>query len=388
VRYVCHVPRIFSAERAISPHDRSTQFVIVDEHFEIHREASAYLAWLRALDRSSNTERAYAGRLARFLTFCESMRLNWRDLSVDDLSSYLKSIAAEPIRARSRAPELPSRFPTNKTANAHITAVCEFLRFGATRNWINSSIVNDLAHPKYLSYAPKGYDCGEDQQYRQIRKRSIALREFDLAPEVLSEEEIATLLAVLRNQRDRFLVMLLSESGIRIGEALGLRREDMHLLSSSASLGCRIHGPHIHVRHRVNSNGAAAKSRSPRAIPVTQNLVLEYAEYLNDRAHLSSDLTSDFVFVNVKRPPLEAPMRYQNAKKMFERASREVGFTVRPHMLRHTAATRWLAGGTPRDVVQALMGHVSLQSMEVYSHPSEADKRKAVERIESARAES
>jgi integrase/recombinase XerD len=38
---------------------------------------------------------------------------------------------------------------------------------------------------------------------------------------------------------------------MRIGEALGLRREDMHLLPDSRVLGCRHEGPHVHVRRRA-----------------------------------------------------------------------------------------------------------------------------------------
>jgi integrase/recombinase XerD len=48
--------------------------------------------------------------------------------------------------------------------------------------------------------------------------------------------------------------------------------------------------------------------------------------------------------------------------------------------LRHTAATTWLRQGTPRDTVQALLGHVSAASMQPYLHPNENDKRAAVER--------
>jgi integrase len=53
---------------------------------------------------------------------------------------------------------------------------------------------------------------------------------------------------------------------------------------------------------------------------------------------------------------------------------------VRPHLLRHTAATTWLRQGTPRDTVQELLGHVSPISMQPYLHPNEQDKREAIER--------
>jgi hypothetical protein len=74
-------------------------------------------------------------------------------------------------------------------------------------------------------------------------------------------------------------------------------------------------------------------------------------------------------------------MTYDNAKEMFERLARAAGFTARPHMLRHGAATGWLRDGTPRDVVQELLGHVSQASMQPYIHVSDQEKHHAVERV-------
>ena len=166
---------------------------------------------------------------------------------------------------------------------------------------------------------------------------------------------------------------------MRIGEALGLRREDMHLLASNNVLGCPVGGPHIHVRRRANANGSLAKSRFPRSIPVTADVVDLYADYQFERSEIAEGDSSDFVFVNLYKPPLGEPVRYHNAKKLFERLSVSMGFSLRPHMFRHSAATRWLESGTPRDVVQALLGHVSPVSMSVYVHPTNESMRAAVE---------
>lgn len=133
---------------------------------------------------------------------------------------------------------------------------------------------------------------------------------------------------------------------MRIGETLGLRREDMHLLSNSASLGCRVAGPHVHVRRRANANGALAKSRFPRSIPVTEELVGLYADYAHERDRVGEAAGCDMVFVNLYRQPLGRPLGYHNAKDMFDRLARRAGFAVRPHVLRHTAATRWVRCGS------------------------------------------
>jgi integrase/recombinase XerD len=376
---------VFTAERAISPVDGSHTFVVVDQDYVIHREASAYLAWLRSADCSPNTERVYAGRVALFLTYCANHRWDWHAISLDDLARFLRALVTVPLARQtiSTTSSAKIKYRSNGTANAIMTSVCEFLRFSATRGWVSTEFAQNLSHPKYLRHAPPGYDWGEDQQFRIVNGRAIRFREVETAPESLTSDEIATVMGVLTHWRDRLLIALLAATGVRIGEALGLRREDMHLLSTSASLGCSVRGPHLHVRRRINANGALGKSRQPRSIPVTAELVELYAEYQYERSSVRGGDDSDFVFVNLYRPPIGAPLRYHNAKKLFERLSETVGFAVRPHMLRHSAASRWLEEGTPRDVVQALLGHVSPTSMSRYFHPSDAAKRGAVERAHS-----
>jgi integrase len=169
---------------------------------------------------------------------------------------------------------------------------------------------------------------------------------------------------------------------MRIGEALGLRREDMHLLASSRALGCGIEGPHVHVRRRrENANRALAKSRFPRAIPVTTALTAGYAAYQHERDRVEIAADCDMVFVNLFREPFGAPMSYSNVKDLFDRLARVAGFAVRPHMLRHTAATGWIRAGVDRDVVQHLLGHVCASSLQPYLHVNDRDKRDAVERV-------
>ncbi|MFF9811108.1 hypothetical protein ACF1G5_39535 [Streptomyces coeruleorubidus] len=56
----------------------------------------------------------------------------------------------------------------------------------------------------------------------------------------------------------------------------------MHFLPDSSSLGCRIEGPHVHVRRRSNSS-AYAKSRQSRWIPVEAETVALYADYRYER---------------------------------------------------------------------------------------------------------
>ncbi|MEZ7125455.1 tyrosine-type recombinase/integrase [Nonomuraea sp. AD125B] len=106
-----------------------------------------------------------------------------------------------------------------------------------------------------------------------------------------------------RTARDRLLLSILLAGGLRIGEALGLRREDMHLLPDATHLGCAHRCAHLHVRPRQdNVNGARAKGGRSRVVPLVQDCVHRYRDHLAERDQIRGAAGSDFVFVNVTGP--------------------------------------------------------------------------------------
>jgi integrase/recombinase XerD len=82
--------------------------------------------------------------------------------------------------------------------------------------------------------------------------------------------------------------------------------------------------------------------------------------------------------LNLYHEPLGAPMNYRSETRCFDRLAGGCGFPLRPHMLRHSAATNWVRAAVDIDVVKRLLGHVSLASTTVYLHARDGDKRRAV----------
>jgi integrase len=273
------------------------------------------------------------------------------------------------------------RLRSGATVNATLTAVCEFLRFCARTGLIDMAVADQLSEPRWQRFTPPGFDAGE---IRPVPHGACPGAEgAGRTPflEALTDEQAEAVLACCRRPRDQFLVVLLRDTGLRIGEALGLRGADMHLLPDSRALGCTVVGAHVHVRHRANPNGALAKSRFPRTVPASDAVLAAYAGYQHERAGLAGEDGTEMVMVNLYHQPLGAPMTYRAAKGWFERLAAGCGFPVRPHMLRHTAATNWVRAGIDLDVVQALLGHASLASTTVYLHARDEDKRRAVEAV-------
>jgi len=379
--YVVHVPELitfrFRAERAVSPVDGSELWVVLDPDLIPHREASEFLRCLFGAGRSPHAVRAYAGRAAVFLGWCAAQGVDWRGIALPELARFKHWVEVSPART--------GRARSGSTVNAVLTAVCEFLRFCARTGLIESAVAERLSEPRWLRFTPPGFDAGESGQFRAVRARVLKARAGTPFPEALTPEQVETVLGCCRRPRERFLVVLLHDTGLRIGEALGLRRADMHLLPDSRSLGCTVVGAHVHVAHRANPNGALAKSRFPRNVPASDAVLAGYADYRWERGELAGDDGSDMVLVNLYHEPVGAPMAYRAAKRFFDRLARECDFPVRPHMLRHTAATNWVRAGADLDVVQALLGHASLASTTVYLHARDEDKRRAVEAVAAGR---
>ncbi|MDH6513722.1 integrase/recombinase XerD [Streptomyces sp. SAI-135] len=381
----------YTAERAISPTSGAVRWVVVESRtYRLHSEATGYLASLRARGCSPNTERVYAGRLALYLNYCHLRRLQWNAPGFTGLSLLQQWLVETPLPARTgRLVPGRVRHRSRGTANAVMTVVGEFLRFGALHGWVASRTTDLLAQPKLLRFALPGYDAGERGQHRHVQAAAFRFKTAQAGYEDLSPAQIRHMIASVSRARDRFLIALLACTGLRIGEALGLHRADLHLLASSRIVGCGIEGPHVHVRRRTdNPNRALAKSRFPRSVPVIAELVALYTDYQYERDRVPQASAEPMVFVNLFRTARGRPMTYANTKEMFDRLARTVRHACRPHMLRHSAATRWLRDGVDRDVVQRLLGHVSPLSMETYRNVDDAEMRAAVEHVAFLREQS
>lgn len=205
-------------------------------------------------------------------------------------------------------------------------------------------------------------------------------------PKVISEVQFVAMLRMARSNRDRLLLSVMHDCGLRVGEALGLRRADVHFLEDSEQLGCAFEGPHLHVRRRRNANGALAKSPRPRTVPAPPEVVEWYGLYLLERDRLPRARRCAYLFVNLAAPAGE-PMRYRNVWEMVSRLGRAAGIpmVVSPHTLRHCYGTSLADAERPIDVIAALMGHGSLRSTMVYLHPSRERRRAAVAHMASVR---
>jgi len=365
------------SEQAVSPVSGSRLWVLVDDRtMAIHPQAAAWATFLRGSGRSPNTIRSYLPRLGRFLNWTSSRGLDWRRVTVLELAGFKQRLELTEVGGTGRR-------VTGKTVNASLVAVVEFYRFCAAYGYVAPDVAQRMSQPKFVKVSGRALESSSE--YREMSVRAVRAPEVHRAPECLTPDQVEAAVGGSRLARDRFLLVLLFETGIRIGEALGMRRADVHLLPDSSSLGCNVIGAHVHVEPRPdNMNGARCKAGRPRVVPVARPVVDAYREYLLERDEVGAAAMVDYLLVNVVGPAAGRPLTYSNAQQLVERAAARAGFRAHPHLFRHTAATRWLRSGVPIDVVQALLGHASAASTAIYLHATDEDKRAAVDRVAAA----
>jgi integrase len=179
---------------------------------------------------------------------------------------------------------------------------------------------------------------------------------------------VAAIVAACEHQRDRFLFCLLAETGMRIGQALGLRHADFVSRAREA---------HI-VPRDDNANGARAKLRRPAVIPVSAPLVRLYSDYMHTEY---GQVDSDYVFVNLWSGRVGEPLTYASVHKLVEQIRRLTGIDFTVHSLRHTVATELIRSGMPIEVAATLLTHRSpVTTGQIYVHLGVEDLRVAVER--------
>jgi integrase/recombinase XerD len=165
----------------------------------------------------------------------------------------------------------------------------------------------------------------------------------EILPEILSTDDIRRVLRACRRTRDRVIVMMLLDTGMRRGELLNLKWSDIDLDNGSV------------IIRKTKSN----KFRIVRMGIKTRRALLKI-------------LRSEGQVIR---------LRPSGLRMVFRRLSDRSGVKVTPHMLRRTCATWHLASGTPEIALQSFLGHSDLSTTRRYVKLSEIGMKSVIDRL-------
>ena len=172
-------------------------------------------------------------------------------------------------------------------------------------------------------------------------------------PDVLSVEEIDAIESVIdlsqpEGQRNKAIIETLFSCGLRVSELVNLKISNLFLDDQF-----------------IKVEGKGSKQR---LVPISEKAIHELQLYFMDRNLLSISLEyQDFVFVSHRRKkPLTRVMVFLMIKDLVEKAG--IQKTVSPHTFRHSFATSLLEGGANLRAIQAMLGHESIATTQIYTH--------------------
>jgi len=181
-------------------------------------------------------------------------------------------------------------------------------------------------------------------------------------PKAHKEDEVQRMLAHADRKtpqgiRDRAMLEMLYQGGLRVSELADLHVEDVELDAQR--------GQYIIIRR--------AKYDSQREVPITRSLLVWLQRYAAVRSQLSTKAHECPYYFIGKQGQLTRQFIGQVARQH----ARAVGLSGSAHALRHSIATHVLRAGGDLRMVQRLLGHVRLTSTQVYTAVELSDLKKA-----------
>lgn len=223
----------------------------------------------------------------------------------------------------------------------------EKLRQGLSPEWINHHL---RILGKCLRTAQEWIGLESIPKMKQLK---VPPQKFDF----LSPDESEQLLDSIQNKKWYTMVLIALRTGLRCGEILGLRWEDVDLDKELLTVRRSV------VRNIIGT----PKNNRERYIPLTR----EVCDALRNIKE-----SDGFIF----RRPGGKPMSYSTLKYRLHSFCRDIGLRkIGWHALRHTFASHLVAGAVPMRAVQELLGHSDLKTTLRYTHLAPSALRQAVE---------
>ena len=267
-----------------------------------------YLKLERSL--SENTVEAYLTDLDKLLAYLTLEGIDITDVTLQDLENFSAGLHDIGIHPRSQARIL--------------SGIRSFFRFLTLDDYIRQD-------PSELLESP------------QIGRH---------LPDVLTVEEIDALIGAIdqttpEGQRNRAILETLYSCGLRVSELCNLKLSDLYLNEGF-----------------IKVEGKGSKQR---LVPISPRAINELKNYFVERGNAKiKPEYEDFVFISRFGKNISRIMVFHIIKELADRIGLKK--SISPHTFRHSFATHLLEGGANLRVIQAMLGHESIGTTEIYTH--------------------
>jgi len=285
---------------------------------------------------------------ARALHWALNRLAGWELPGKAHVEEYIRSMYRRNFRPRTYASALTAIYDflngvkgSGKTRLEEITKsdIEAFIEREQDRGMMLSTVRTKL----HCVNAFLGYALDAGVVSTAVLARRIRLRKPETLPRAMDPDDVKQVLSVIENTRDRAMILVLLRTGMRIGELLNTKMQDLHL------------------RDRRIDIYEGEKNRLGRVVYLSDDAMSALKAWLKMR-----DPQKAFLFYATGKNS----MSYSTARQIFVDCLKKAGlahkgYTV--HALRHTFASELLNAGMRIECLQPLMGHTSLDVTRRYA---------------------
>ncbi|MDM5246436.1 tyrosine-type recombinase/integrase [Lysinibacillus sp. G4S2] len=283
--------------------------------FSISKEM--FLETLKNKQLSGETIRGYSVDLNQFQKFL---------IKDNNAPVFMESITTEAIEAYVKM--LRKRKLTPTSINRKINSISYFCKFAIKKCWLSFNPADDV------------------DRIRATRKERTFLK----------LEEIQAIVAKIPQVTIKYVVILMSNTGLRINEAINLRLQDVDFENK--------------ILHVIQGKGG-----KNRDVPLNDELI-KHLTFYKDR-HRSR--TKSLNFFVTKSGGISQQYVNQELKKAAKAAGIEKDVTS--HVLRHSFASQLVQTDTHVAIISKLLGHADVRTTSIYMHADQEDLQQAVNTI-------
>jgi site-specific recombinase XerD len=300
----------------------NTQISVEQEVKSLSEFIDYYEICNRAEDKSPKTVAWYSANLKSFHNYLKSRHLpdTLDNIDILVLRQYvLYLLKRNKYHGHPITPEKTEPLSA-ATVHGHVRTLRAFFNWLVAEGFIETSPARELKPPK-------------------VCRKVVS---------TLSDEEIRVILGVLvpvnsSNARNQTIVMLLLDTGLRMGELISLMMDDVHMNEGLLKV--------------------MGKGKKERIVPMGSNAQRALQRYLFRYRPRPFHSGIDNVFLSV----LGKPLTENSMKLIFSRLAKKSGVArLHTHLCRHTFATRFLINGGDVFTLQQILGHSTLEMVRHY----------------------
>jgi len=323
--------------------ERYRELRLKKKNFEYFRLFYQVLYAERGLSR--HTLRAYLGNVLSFLLYLEKENIRVSKVDVRTLRAYFAFLTGAEFDESKHDPESrtghsASRKITTQSQARHLSAIRSFYRILVKRDLLKDNPALRLSLPRRGRKLPETISpTDQSRLFRESVEDAKNNKNFTDEPELLSYFTKEELLQI------RLICEMLYSSGMRISELLSLRVGDVSDVPD-----------HLKIR---------GKRDKDRYVFLGEQARSALKEFLQTR---KGSEESEALFLNRRKKPLSARSVRHSLTKLKQLLG--IRSKLTPHKLRHSFATDLLNEGADIRAVQAMLGHASLSTTQIYTKVS------------------